>query len=126
MFRFEHPEFLYALALLPVLALRIRAHLLSRRGAPGLVSPKLHARLFTGTAILWRWLRFALAALAFAAVVMALHDDDFIGALRPALNGDGVADQCRPGDAAAIGFNDAANRHHVEAIAAIRAHPAKF
>jgi Ca-activated chloride channel family protein len=59
-------------ALVPVLLLRIRAHLLARRGAPGLVSPQLRRQLITGSSIVWRWLRFSLFALAFAAVTVAL------------------------------------------------------
>ena len=59
-------------ALVPVLLLRIRAHILARRGAPGLVSPRLRDQLVTGSSIVWRWLRFSLFALAFAAVTVAL------------------------------------------------------
>ncbi len=59
-------------ALLPVLLLRVRAHFLAKRGAPGLVSPLLKDRLITGSGIVWRWVRFALYSAACASVVIAL------------------------------------------------------
>ena len=72
-FQFASPYWLLLmLALVPVLLLRIRAHLLARKGAPGLVSPRLRQQLITGSGTVWRWLRFSLFALAFAAVTVAL------------------------------------------------------
>ncbi len=72
-FKLANPEWLLLmLALLPVLTLRVRAHFLSRRGLPGLVSPQLREQLISGTGSLWRWLRFSLGALAIALITIAL------------------------------------------------------
>lgn len=72
-FKLAHPEWLLLmLALLPVLALRVRAHLLSRRGLPGLVSPQLRDQLISGTGSLWRWLRFGLSSLAIGMIAIAI------------------------------------------------------
>jgi len=72
-FKLASPEWLLLmLALLPVLALRIRAHLLARRGLPGLVSPQLRDQLISGTGSIWRWLRFGLGASAIALTAIAL------------------------------------------------------
>jgi len=71
--KLANPEWLLLLlALLPVLALRVRAHFLARRGLPGLVSPKLRGHLISGTGSLWRWLRFGLGSIAIALIAFAL------------------------------------------------------
>ena len=71
--KLANPEWLLLmLALLPVLALRVRAHFLSRRGLPGLVSPRLRDQLISGTGTVWRWMRFSLGSLAIALIAVAL------------------------------------------------------
>jgi Ca-activated chloride channel family protein len=70
---FAEPAWFYgAAALLLPLALRIRAQLRATRRLPGLVSPRLAARLVGGGNEARRWTVFSLRALALVAVLAAL------------------------------------------------------
>lgn len=60
------------LLLLPLLALRLRAHFQSRRRLTGLVSPRLAHRLVNGASQARRWVAFLLRSLALAFVLAAL------------------------------------------------------
>lgn len=70
---FANQEWLWLLCGLPLLAaLRVRSHVLSRRGAPGLVSPRLRGKLIVGNNLWLRWVTFTFHLLALALVITSL------------------------------------------------------
>lgn len=75
---FAAPEWLWFLPALPLLALlRWRAQHLSRRGLPGLISPKLVTHLIRGASEPLRWMRFLLFLGALGFLVLALARPQF-------------------------------------------------
>lgn len=76
--RFAAVDWLWLLLALPLLALlRWRAHRLSARGVPGLVSPRLAPSLVRGAHEGLRWTRFLLLLTGLAAFITALARPQF-------------------------------------------------
>lgn len=72
-FTFANPIWLWGLlALVPLLALRIRSDVQASRSLPGLVSPRLRKRLVSGNSRAVRWCVFSLHLLAIAGILFAL------------------------------------------------------
>ncbi|MDF1814171.1 MAG: VWA domain-containing protein [Verrucomicrobiales bacterium] len=70
---FASPSWLWALFLLPVLfGLRIRAHMRSRQSLDGLVAPRLHALLVSGTSQIRHWMSFVLLVAGLAMIIVAM------------------------------------------------------
>ena len=70
---FQNPEWFQGLILLlPLVALRFWAHRKTARQLPGLVSPRLAARLISGNSRTQRWIVFSFQTLSFVAILTAL------------------------------------------------------
>ncbi len=70
---FAQPAWFWgALLLVPLVVLRLRAHLKASRQLPGLVSPRLAGRLVSGNNEARRWTAFVLRSLALLCLIAAL------------------------------------------------------
>ncbi len=70
---FANPIWLWGLlALLPLVLLRLWSHLRAAKRLPGLVSPRLHRQLITGSSQFQRWLSFSFLALSLGFLLLAL------------------------------------------------------